>query len=222
MPVEALAQSGPSATKPGGLRSAGHEVRQGLPGRSRSGGRSWCCSGPSDRVLLQVRSRLRFVSLVKTGFSLRPRASASLAAFTGSLGLAGATTHHHRPSEPPVPAFQSCQEKLEWRSLVGAERQLLDMIGSVASCAAFASTERPRVTSRRTMGGDQHWPEASPTPPGIARQALDANAKETRSSGRPPHRPRRAVPVRNVQRMLNHLDAPGTGHADAEIRKSSQ
>ncbi len=129
------------------------------------------------------------------------------------------------------PAFQSCQEELEWRSLrvwgPSKKHNYSTLIGSVELLRRLnLRPERPRVTEEvaRTIVTDQPVTlrHLAQTAEESLTAALDANSRGDVESERGARvRALEALDTasHHVQRMLNHLDAQGADPADSEIRK---
>ncbi len=127
------------------------------------------------------------------------------------------------------PAFQSCQEELEWQSLKvwgpSKKHNYSTLIGSVELLRRLCQRpERPRVTEEVVRVGGQ-----PSTLSQLAQRAEESLAEALEANARGEMESERAARIRalaalddasqHVQRMLNHLDAPGAADADAEIRK---
>lgn len=129
-----------------------------------------------------------------------------------------------------APAFQSCQEELEWQALrvwgPSRKHNYSTLIGSVELLRRLCQrAERPRVTEE--VGAALHQQpvtlrQLSQSAEVALGEALEANARGEIEA-------ERAARIRalgalddasqHVQRMLNHVEEPGAFPADAEIRK---
>ena len=129
-----------------------------------------------------------------------------------------------------LPAFQSCQEELEWHSLKmwGASRKhnYSTLVGSVELLRRVSGrAERPRVTLALTelLGREQlHLMDLARTAEEALTEALAANARgdlETERASRQRVLVALDAAAQHVQLMLNRIEAPGAEAADPEFRK---
>jgi hypothetical protein len=129
-----------------------------------------------------------------------------------------------------LPAFQSCQQALQWHSLRvwGTSRKdnYATLIGSVELLRRVSRrAERPRVTQdvSALLGTEQsHLWDLSQTAEGALTEALEANARgdlETERAARTRALEALDAASQHVQLMLNRLDAAGANSSDPEFRK---
>lgn len=238
MPVEALALSRDLP-----LRSLAHpqdnldrRIRQGLPRSGSFWGPFLVLLGP-----LLVVFFLRFEATADSflwssvfaflfAFVLLPSSLASFYRFA-SLWAALRRIIVRQEWSRLAPAFQSCQEELNWQSLrvwgPSKKQNYATLIGSVELLRRLClRPERPRVTEEvsRTLG-DEPVPLRR-----LEHEAGEALGEALEADARGEVESERVARVRvlaaldsasqHVQQMLNRLDAaPGPGSTDTEIRK---
>jgi hypothetical protein len=237
MPVEALARSQDlplrSLEKP--QEHLDRRIRQGLPGSGTFWGPFLVLLGPllvvfvfrfeaaCDSFLWSKAFALLFAFLVLP---------ASLAAFFrfASMWRALRLIIVRQEWSRLAPAFQSCQEELEWQSLrvwgPSRKHNYSTLIGSVELLRRLClRPERPRVTEevglalRKQPVTLRHLAQDAEE---ALTDALEANARGELESERAARiRALRALDdaSQHVQQMLNHVDVPGAFSADSEIRK---
>ena len=130
-----------------------------------------------------------------------------------------------------APAFQSCQEELNWQSLrvwgPSKKQNYATLIGSVELLRRLClRPERPRVTEdvSRTLGESpvslRHLEHAAEEALGDALGADASGELESERAARVRVLEALDAASQHVQQMLNRLDAaPGPGSTDSEIRK---
>jgi hypothetical protein len=128
------------------------------------------------------------------------------------------------------PAFQSCQDELEWRSLrvwgPSRKHNYSSLIGSAELLRRLVlRPERPRVTEEVSLALHKQ----PMTLRSLSQEVDEALTTTLEANARGEWESERAARIRalktlddasqHVQQMLNHVDAPGASSTQAEIRK---